>query len=50
MTQPSRTKTATTTAKANPPRRARKKLRFIAAVRFDSGHRERFSVDNASDH
>ncbi len=46
MSQPSRKRTTT----ASPARRPRKKLRFIAAVRFDNGHRERFSVDNASDH
>jgi hypothetical protein len=46
MSQPSRKRTTT----ANPSRRTRKKLRFIAAVRFDSGHRERFSVDNAGNH
>ncbi|MCK6404510.1 MAG: hypothetical protein L6Q60_00690 [Rhodocyclaceae bacterium] len=31
------------------PRRARK-LRFIASVRFDDGHRGCFSVDNAKSH
>ena len=46
MSQPSRKRTTT----ANPSRRSRKKLRFIAAVRFANGHRERFSVDNAGDH
>jgi hypothetical protein len=50
MTQPSRKKTTTTAAKSGPPRRARRKIRFIAAVRFGNGHRERFSVDNAGDH
>lgn len=38
-----------TTAKT-PARRARKRLRFIASVRFTDGHCERFSVDNARDH
>jgi hypothetical protein len=46
MSQPSRKKTTT----ASPARRSRKKLRFIAAVRFANGHREQFSVDNAGDH
>ncbi|MBK9447033.1 MAG: hypothetical protein IPO00_13630 [Betaproteobacteria bacterium] len=46
MPQPSRKRsTATSTS-----RRSRKRLRFIAAVRFANGHRERFSVDNASNH
>ncbi len=46
MSQPLRNRrSATTTA-----RRSRKRLRFIAAVRFANGHRQRFSVDNASSH
>lgn len=45
MSQPSRKRTTT-----NPSPRSRKKLRFIAAVRFGNGHRERFSVDNAGNH
>ena len=31
------------------PRRARSRLRFIAAVRFVSGQRGNFSIDNAHD-
>jgi len=46
MSQASRKTTTTKT----PARRARKRLRFIAAVRFTDGHCERFSVDNARDH
>ncbi len=46
MPQSSRKRsTATSTS-----RRSRKRLRFIAAVRFANGHRERFSVDNANNH
>ena len=46
MSQASRKTTTTKT----PARRARKRLRSIAAVRFTDGHCERFSVDNARDH
>ena len=33
----------------SPPRRARSRLRFIAAVRFANGQRGNFSIDNAHD-
>ncbi len=46
MSQPSRKRSTATST----PRRSRKQLRFIAAVRFANGHRECFSVDNASNH
>lgn len=49
MSQASSTPTNATATKT-PARRARKRLRFIAAVRFTDGHCERFSVDNARDH
>ncbi len=41
------------TAARKPPattRRPRRKLRFIAAVRFADGRSQCFSVDNACDH
>jgi len=31
-------------------RRPRRRLRFIAAVRFADGHSQCFSIDNARDH
>ena len=37
-------------ASAPTPRRSRRRLRFIAAVRFADGRRENFSVDNACHH
>lgn len=46
MTQASRKRSAT----AAPKRRTSRRLRFIAAVRFNDGHTQCFSVDNASDH
>ena len=35
--------------KSAAPKR-RQRLRFLAVVRFNDGHRGAFSVDNASDH
>ena len=49
MSQPSRKRNTSATAAAKTPR-PRKRLRFIAAVRFANGHRQRFSVDNACNH
>lgn len=46
MTQASRKRTAATA----PKRRTARRLRFIAAVRFNDGQTQCFSVDNASDH
>ncbi|MFA7290835.1 MAG: hypothetical protein WC023_01180 [Rhodocyclaceae bacterium] len=47
MSQPSPKRATASTATS---RRSRKRLRFIAAVRFANGHRQCFSVDNASNH
>jgi len=46
MPEASRQRSAT----AAPKRRAPRRLRFIAAVRFADGHTQCFSVDNARDH
>ena len=34
----------------SPAPKRRRRLRFIAAVRFTDGHHQNFSVDNAHDH
>ncbi|HEX5803922.1 MAG TPA: hypothetical protein VFY24_12920 [Azospira sp.] len=50
MTQASRKRSAAAAPKCRTARRTTRRLRFIAAVRFNDGRTQCFSVDNASDH